>query len=54
MIMEKGVAVVVLLLHDDDGGGVCRFDPDRFQEESAKRSFRLLGFSGKQTCPELR
>lgn len=33
---------------------VCRFDPDRFQEESARKSFCLLGFSGKQTCPELR
>uniref|UniRef100_A0A7N6BGQ4 Cytochrome P450, family 20, subfamily A, polypeptide 1 n=1 Tax=Anabas testudineus TaxID=64144 RepID=A0A7N6BGQ4_ANATE len=31
-----------------------RFDPDRFEEESAKKSFCLLGFSGSQTCPELR
>lgn len=31
-----------------------RFDPDRFEEESARKSFRLLGFSGSQTCPELR
>lgn len=44
MIMMVVVVVVV----------VCRFYPDRFQEESARRSFCLLGFSGKQTCPELR
>uniref|UniRef100_UPI0037E6FAEE cytochrome P450 20A1 n=1 Tax=Semicossyphus pulcher TaxID=241346 RepID=UPI0037E6FAEE len=31
-----------------------RFDPDRFEEESATKSFCLLGFSGNQTCPELR
>uniref|UniRef100_A0A672YNV5 Cytochrome P450 20A1 n=1 Tax=Sphaeramia orbicularis TaxID=375764 RepID=A0A672YNV5_9TELE len=31
-----------------------RFDPDRFKEESARKSFCLLGFSGNQTCPELR
>lgn len=31
-----------------------RFDPDRFEEESVKKSFHLLGFSGSQTCPELR
>uniref|UniRef100_A0A7N9B1M4 Cytochrome P450, family 20, subfamily A, polypeptide 1 n=1 Tax=Mastacembelus armatus TaxID=205130 RepID=A0A7N9B1M4_9TELE len=31
-----------------------RFDPDRFEEESARSSFCLLGFSGSQTCPELR
>ncbi|XP_070786734.1 cytochrome P450 20A1 isoform X2 [Enoplosus armatus] len=31
-----------------------RFDPDRFEEESVRKSFCLLGFSGNQTCPELR
>ncbi|KAM4601566.1 cytochrome P450 20A1 [Polymixia lowei] len=31
-----------------------RFDPDRFEEESARKSFSLLGFSGNQACPELR
>ncbi|KAM9328337.1 LOW QUALITY PROTEIN: cytochrome P450 20A1 [Pholidichthys leucotaenia] len=31
-----------------------RFNPDRFEEESARKSFCLLGFSGNQTCPELR
>uniref|UniRef100_A0A672HV44 Cytochrome P450 20A1 n=1 Tax=Salarias fasciatus TaxID=181472 RepID=A0A672HV44_SALFA len=31
-----------------------RFDPDRFEEEPARKSFCLLGFSGNQTCPELR
>ncbi|XP_036396197.1 cytochrome P450 20A1 [Megalops cyprinoides] len=31
-----------------------RFDPDRFEDEAAKKSFALLGFSGNQACPELR
>ncbi|XP_028320210.1 cytochrome P450 20A1 [Gouania willdenowi] len=31
-----------------------RFDPERFEEESVQKSFCLLGFSGNQTCPELR
>ncbi|KAM9305149.1 cytochrome P450 20A1 [Gastrophryne carolinensis] len=31
-----------------------RFDPDRFEEESAEQNFTLLGFSGSQECPELR
>ncbi|CAG5933916.1 unnamed protein product [Menidia menidia] len=31
-----------------------RFDPDRFEDETARKSFCLLGFSGNQTCPELR
>ncbi|KAJ8394499.1 hypothetical protein AAFF_G00045090 [Aldrovandia affinis] len=31
-----------------------RFDPDRFEEDAAKKSFSLLGFSGNQVCPELR
>uniref|UniRef100_A0A6Q2YIT2 Cytochrome P450, family 20, subfamily A, polypeptide 1 n=1 Tax=Esox lucius TaxID=8010 RepID=A0A6Q2YIT2_ESOLU len=30
------------------------FDPDRFMEDSARKSFSLLGFSGNQACPELR
>lgn len=32
---------------------VSRFDPDRFEEDSVRKSFCLLGFSGNQTCPEL-
>ncbi|CAB1327978.1 unnamed protein product [Coregonus sp. 'balchen'] len=31
-----------------------KFDPDRFTEDSARKSFSLLGFSGNQACPELR
>ncbi|MEE6490197.1 hypothetical protein FKM82_015801 [Ascaphus truei] len=31
-----------------------RFDPDRFDDESAKQNLTLLGFSGSQECPELR
>ncbi|XP_040213186.1 cytochrome P450 20A1 [Rana temporaria] len=31
-----------------------RFNPDRFEEESAKQNLTLLGFSGSQECPELR
>ncbi|KAG7467354.1 hypothetical protein MATL_G00152470 [Megalops atlanticus] len=31
-----------------------RFDPDRFEDDAAKKSFALLGFSGNQACPELR
>uniref|UniRef100_A0AAR2K5W9 Cytochrome P450, family 20, subfamily A, polypeptide 1 n=1 Tax=Pygocentrus nattereri TaxID=42514 RepID=A0AAR2K5W9_PYGNA len=33
---------------------LCRFDPDRFTDESVMKSFSLLGFSGNQACPELR
>ncbi|XP_063285900.1 cytochrome P450 20A1 [Pelobates fuscus] len=31
-----------------------RFDPDRFEDESAKQNLTLLGFSGSLECPELR
>lgn len=31
-----------------------RFDPERFNEESAMKNLSLLGFSGSQECPELR
>ncbi|XP_018409548.1 PREDICTED: cytochrome P450 20A1 isoform X2 [Nanorana parkeri] len=31
-----------------------RFNPDRFEEESAGQNLSLLGFSGSQECPELR
>lgn len=47
-------ALGVVLQDARTWSGPFRFDPDRFEEESAKRSFCLLGFSGNQTCPELR
>ncbi|XP_007888818.1 cytochrome P450 20A1 [Callorhinchus milii] len=31
-----------------------RFDPERFDDENAKKQLTLLGFSGSQECPELR
>ncbi|XP_054828534.1 cytochrome P450 20A1 isoform X2 [Eublepharis macularius] len=31
-----------------------RFDPDRFNDETAMKNLSLLGFSGSQECPELR
>uniref|UniRef100_A0A2K6GI98 Cytochrome P450 family 20 subfamily A member 1 n=1 Tax=Propithecus coquereli TaxID=379532 RepID=A0A2K6GI98_PROCO len=31
-----------------------KFDPDRFDDESARKTFSSLGFSGTQECPELR
>ncbi|KAF6113361.1 cytochrome P450 family 20 subfamily A member 1 [Phyllostomus discolor] len=31
-----------------------KFDPDRFDDESIRKTFSLLGFSGAQECPELR
>ncbi|EOB03277.1 Cytochrome P450 20A1, partial [Anas platyrhynchos] len=31
-----------------------KFDPERFNEESAMKNLSLLGFSGSQECPELR
>lgn len=31
-----------------------RFDPERFDDESAMKNLSLLGFSGSQECPELR
>lgn len=44
-----------VVLQDGDTWTVpYRFDPDRFEEESVRKSFCLLGFSGNQTCPELR
>ncbi|XP_016064372.1 PREDICTED: cytochrome P450 20A1 isoform X2 [Miniopterus natalensis] len=32
----------------------CKFDPDRFDDESIMKTFSMLGFSGTQECPELR
>ncbi|KAK5875317.1 hypothetical protein CesoFtcFv8_027807 [Champsocephalus esox] len=47
-------ALGVVLQDSDTWSTAYRFDPDRFEEESARKSFCLLGFSGNQTCPELR
>uniref|UniRef100_A0A7N6A254 Cytochrome P450, family 20, subfamily A, polypeptide 1 n=1 Tax=Anabas testudineus TaxID=64144 RepID=A0A7N6A254_ANATE len=57
-VIPKETLVIYALgvvLQDSDTWSIpYRFDPDRFEEESAKKSFCLLGFSGSQTCPELR
>ncbi|KAI3366146.1 hypothetical protein L3Q82_009968, partial [Scortum barcoo] len=47
-------ALGVVLQDSDTWSDPYRFDPDRFEEESVRKSFCLLGFSGNQTCPELR
>ncbi|XP_029305001.1 cytochrome P450 20A1 [Cottoperca gobio] len=47
-------ALGVVLQDCDTWSTPYRFDPDRFEEESVRKSFCLLGFSGNQTCPELR
>uniref|UniRef100_A0AAQ4R2H4 Cytochrome P450, family 20, subfamily A, polypeptide 1 n=1 Tax=Gasterosteus aculeatus aculeatus TaxID=481459 RepID=A0AAQ4R2H4_GASAC len=47
-------ALGVVLQDSDTWNTPYRFDPDRFEEESVEKSFCLLGFSGNQTCPELR
>lgn len=47
-------ALGVVLQDPDTWSSPYRFNPDRFEEESARKSFCLLGFSGNQTCPELR
>ncbi|XP_005802614.1 cytochrome P450 20A1 [Xiphophorus maculatus] len=47
-------ALGVVLQDADTWSAPYRFDPDRFEEEPARKSFCLLGFSGNQTCPELR
>ncbi|XP_076159509.1 cytochrome P450 20A1 [Alosa pseudoharengus] len=47
-------ALGVVLQDGDTWPLPYRFDPDRFREEDSRKSFSLLGFSGKQACPELR
>lgn len=47
-------ALGVVLQDAETWSAPYRFDPDRFEEEPARKSFCLLGFSGNQTCPELR
>uniref|UniRef100_A0A667XLS7 Cytochrome P450, family 20, subfamily A, polypeptide 1 n=1 Tax=Myripristis murdjan TaxID=586833 RepID=A0A667XLS7_9TELE len=57
-VIPKETLVIYALgvvLQDADTWSVpYRFDPHRFEEESARKSFSLLGFSGNQACPELR
>uniref|UniRef100_A0A671Y0G2 Cytochrome P450, family 20, subfamily A, polypeptide 1 n=1 Tax=Sparus aurata TaxID=8175 RepID=A0A671Y0G2_SPAAU len=55
-VIPKETLVIYALgvvLQDSDTWS-APFDPDRFEEESVRKSFCLLGFSGNQTCPELR
>lgn len=47
-------ALGVVLQDADTWSCPYKFDPDRFTEDSARKSFSLLGFSGNQACPELR
>ncbi|XP_077371402.1 cytochrome P450 20A1 [Festucalex cinctus] len=47
-------ALGVVLQDSNTWSSASRFDPDRFEDESTRKSFSLLGFSGNQTCPELR
>lgn len=47
-------ALGVVLKDADTWSTPYRFDPDRFEDESARKNFSLLGFSGNQACPELR
>ncbi|XP_010884854.1 cytochrome P450 20A1 [Esox lucius] len=47
-------ALGVVLEDADTWSRPYKFDPDRFMEDSARKSFSLLGFSGNQACPELR
>uniref|UniRef100_A0A3Q3DHP7 Cytochrome P450, family 20, subfamily A, polypeptide 1 n=1 Tax=Hippocampus comes TaxID=109280 RepID=A0A3Q3DHP7_HIPCM len=47
-------ALGVVLQDSNTWSAASRFDPDRFEDDSTRKSFSLLGFSGNQTCPELR
>ncbi|XP_072117537.1 cytochrome P450 20A1 isoform X2 [Mobula birostris] len=47
-------ALGVVLQDDASWRLPYRFDPERFNDEAAKKQFTLLGFSGSQECPELR
>lgn len=47
-------ALGVVLQDAETWSAPYRFDPDRFEDETAMKSFSLLGFSESQACPELR
>ncbi|XP_049609247.1 cytochrome P450 20A1 [Syngnathus scovelli] len=47
-------ALGVVLQDSNTWSAARRFNPDRFEEDSSRKTFSLLGFSGNQTCPELR
>ncbi|XP_053554646.1 cytochrome P450 20A1 [Bombina bombina] len=47
-------ALGVVLQDNTAWPSAYRFDPDRFEEDSALQNLALLGFSGTQECPELR
>ncbi|KAM4026267.1 cytochrome P450 20A1 [Anomaloglossus baeobatrachus] len=47
-------ALGVVLQDNTAWPSAYRFNPERFEEESAKQNLTLLGFSGSQECPELR
>ncbi|GCC36500.1 hypothetical protein chiPu_0014994 [Chiloscyllium punctatum] len=47
-------ALGVVLQDDTSWHMPYRFDPERFNDEAARKQFTLLGFSGSQECPELR
>ncbi|XP_059503074.1 cytochrome P450 20A1 isoform X2 [Stegostoma tigrinum] len=57
-IIPKEALVIYALgvvLQDDTSWHLpYRFDPERFNDETARKQFTLLGFSGSQECPELR
>ncbi|XP_067844070.1 cytochrome P450 20A1 isoform X4 [Heptranchias perlo] len=57
-IIPKETLVIYALgvvLQDDTSWQLpYRFDPERFNDEAARKQFTLLGFSGSQECPELR
>ncbi|XP_067882958.1 cytochrome P450 20A1 isoform X2 [Heterodontus francisci] len=57
-IIPKETLVIYALgvvLQDDTSWQLpYRFDPERFNDEAARKQFSLLGFSGSQECPELR
>ncbi|XP_040460905.1 cytochrome P450 20A1 isoform X3 [Falco naumanni] len=47
-------ALGVMLQDSSSWPSPYKFDPERFNEESAMKNLSLLGFSGSQECPELR
>ncbi|XP_062434609.1 cytochrome P450 20A1 isoform X3 [Rhea pennata] len=47
-------ALGVMLQDSSSWPSPYKFDPERFNEESAMKNLSMLGFSGSQECPELR